>query len=1083
MLNALFLHTEKRTATQHFMKDKLAKIIFSTRLMALLFVIYATAMVMGTFVESWYSTETARIWIYNAWWFELIMLLFVINFTGNIFRYKLLRKEKWPVLLLHLSFSLILIGAFVTRYISYEGIMTIREGQSEQFFFSEKTYLTAMVDGDINGERRRKKLEGDLIVTPEGRTSTYFWNELPWKSDFNGQDFKIEYVDFIEGAQEGLVPDENGEGFLKIVEASGGQRHEHFLKEGEVASIHNILFALNNRTQGAINILEKDGQYQIEAPFEGNFMRMADQLQGTVIKDSVQPLMLRSLYNMANLQFVIPEPITKGVFDVVEKEEKTENDADALIVRVSTQDESQVVKLLGSKGRINPPKTIQLGGLDFHLAYGSKQLELPFSITLYDFIAEKYPGTERNPTPSYAAFKSKVRVNDQESYDYDIFMNHVLDHRGYRFFQASFDPDELGSHLSVSHDRIGTGLTYLGYFLLYAGLMGIMFFGKTRFKDLGKMLRKVKAQKSKLAALLLFTLSSVAFAQEEVHTEGDGHDHSTTSSLLVENLDSLLSANAVTKEHAAKFGSLVIQDVGGRMKPTNTFASEMLRKVSKRDTYNGMNADQVLLSMTETPFPWYQAPLVYVKWQNDSIRKIIGAPESGSRIPLAQFFTNEGAYKLAPYLEDAYRAKVPNSFQKGFIETDRRVNLLYSALEGRILRIFPVPGDENNTFVSYREVGESNFKGNDSLYVRNVLPLYATALRSAKETGDYTQADQLLESIKGFQKRHGEKVLPSEKQIQAEVLYNKLNIFNQLYRYYAMFGVLMLILLISQIFKDRKWKRLGINIFKVGIILLFVAHLAGLIARWYISGHAPWSDAYEAIVYMAWATMALALAFARKSNITVAGSAFVTAILLWVAHQSWTDPAIANLQAVLDSYWLMIHVAVIVASYGPFTLGAILGIIVMLLILLTNNKNKERMKLNIKELSIINEVALTVGLVMLTIGNFLGGQWANESWGRYWGWDPKETWALISIVVYAFVIHTRLVPGLRGRFAFNWLATFAFMSIIFTYFGVNFILSGLHSYASGDAIIGGKFFAIYAAVWIVVGFLVYPKYKKYFKKG
>jgi len=179
---------------------------------------------------------------------------------------------------------------------------------------------------------------------------------------------------------------------------------------------------------------------------------------------------------------------------------------------------------------------------------------------------------------------------------------------------------------------------------------------------------------------------------------------------------------------------------------------------------------------------------------------------------------------------------------------------------------------------------------------------------------------------------------------------------------------------------------------------------------------------------------------------------------------------------------LMIHVAVIVASYGPFTLGMILGIVSLLLMLLTNSKNKKRMDLNIKELTIINEMALTVGLVMLTIGNFLGGQWANESWGRYWGWDPKETWALISIMVYAFVIHMRLVPGLRGRWFFNLMSILAYGSILMTYFGVNFWLSGLHSYASGDNILNlNKAIGIFAGV-IVFALIAYPKYKKFYKK-
>jgi len=258
----------------------------------------------------------------------------------------------------------------------------------------------------------------------------------------------------------------------------------------------------------------------------------------------------------------------------------------------------------------------------------------------------------------------------------------------------------------------------------------------------------------------------------------------------------------------------------------------------------------------------------------------------------------------------------------------------------------------------------------------------------------------------------------------------------------------------------------------------------GLIARWYISGHAPWTDAYESIIYVAWATVFFGLAFGRKSDLTVASTAFVAAIILWVANQNWLDPAISTLVPVLDSYWLMIHVAVIVASYGPFTLGMILGVTVLILMILTNGANKAKMDLNIKELTTINELALTVGLVMLTIGNFLGGQWANESWGRYWGWDPKETWALISIMIYAFVIHMRLVPGLRGKWIYNVASIAAYGSIMMTYFGVNFYLTGLHSYASGDVPVTPSFVYYLVAFLVVLAIISYVFYRKhYIKKG
>src|SRR5690606_7627851 len=217
----------------------------------------------------------------------------------------------------------------------------------------------------------------------------------------------------------------------------GGEPHDHYIKEGEISSIHNVLFTFNKPTEGAINIHYEDGDYKISSPFEGTYMTMATQAQGEVFKDSLQPLHLRSLYVMAGMQFVLPDPMVKGKYDIVPIEEKLDGQQDAAVVRVTTNGESEIVKLLGGMGRINDPIQLNLGGLEFFLQYGSIQHELPFSIKLNDFIAAKYPGTEK----SYASFRSKVEViEDEGSFPYEIYMNHVLDHEGYRFFQAGFDP-------------------------------------------------------------------------------------------------------------------------------------------------------------------------------------------------------------------------------------------------------------------------------------------------------------------------------------------------------------------------------------------------------------------------------------------------------------------------------------------------------------------------------------------------------------------------------------------------------------------------------------------------------------------
>ena len=336
--------------------------------------------------------------------------------------------------------------------------------------------------------------------------------------------------------------------------------------------------------------------------------------------------------------------------------------------------------------------------------------------------------------------------------------------------------------------------------------------------------------------------------------------------------------------------------------------------------------------------------------------------------------------------------------------------------------------------------------------------------------------------IHKFQRKVGGEVMPSEEKVKLELFYNKYDIFKGLFWKYMLASLFLFIVVIVQIFKKSKVVEILVKVLSVVIVLLFVYHTIGLGVRWYISGHAPWSNGYESMIYISWATMLFGLILGRKSALTLAATTFVVSMILMIAHWNWLDPSIGNLEPVLDSYWLMIHVSIIVGSYGPFTLSMILGFLVLLLYVFTNSKNKERLDLVIKEITIVNEMSIMIGLVMLTIGNFLGGMWANESWGRYWGWDPKETWALINIMIYAFILHMRLIPGLRGRFSFNFMAVFAFASILMGYLGVNHLLSGLHSYAAGDVV------PIPNEIWgwlltcVVLSVLAFFKYRKYYKK-
>jgi cytochrome c-type biogenesis protein CcsB len=1039
--------------------------LYSTRLTAVLFFLFAAAMGIATFIENDFGTQTSKALVYNVWWFEAIMLFFIINFFGNIFRYRLYKKEKWAVLMFHLSFLLIIVGAAVTRYIGFEGIMLINEGETTNQFLSETTYINVIVDNN----KEQKKIHKPILLSAWGSNSWSF------SDDFREDNYNINLVEYIPWAEKKLIDDENGVEHLFLVESSSGNRHEHYIKAGTVQNIHNILVGYEAPDNNAsINIFKRNDSLKIMAKSDGNFQVMATRQTGDLKKDSIQDFNLRSLYTIAGLPFVVPQPPTKGTMKTMSGP-KNDKKLDVVVIDVTSNNQTERVELTGGKFNNDNFKELTIDNLNFRMWYGAKVMETPFSVKLNDFELEKYPGSE-----SAASYSSEVSVIDaNESFDYRIFMNHILDHKGYKLFQSSYDlsGEKEQTHLSVNHDFWGTFITYLGYSFLYTGLICILFAKNTRFDYLKNSLRKIRKKKMTMSVMLAVFLSSFSYGQ---HTDNDVHEEDKISN---QKIDSILKANLVSLEHAESFNKLIIQDAGGRMKPAHTFASELVRKVSQTETLHGMEPSQVLLSIIENARLWYEVPAIYLEKKNTKIRKHLGIPDSTKYARLSDFFTSRGEYKIRELVAEAQKNNIKNNFEKDLIKIDRRLGLLYNAIGGGILKIYPIPNDENNKWVSQPETSSTKgFIASDTIFVQKSLPLYVQLLQTAKKTNDYTKANDILDGIKKYQKKYGAAVYPSDKRIELEIVYNKYNVFTKLVRYYGLASLLLIIFVIAQIFVTKKWINAAVKILIAVVIGLFLLHTAGLISRWFISGNAPWSNAYESIIYVAWTTMLFGFFLGRKSALTITATTFITAIILFFASQNWLDPEIANLQPVLNSWWLLVHVSIIVASYGPLTLGMILGIFSLFLILFTNEKNKKKMDLNIKEITIINEMAVTVGLIMLTIGNFLGGMWANESWGRYWGWDPKETWALISIMIYAFVLHMRLIPGLRGKYTFNLWTIIAYFSIMMTYFGVNFYLSGLHSYASGDQVITPT--SVYYSIGFlaILGTFSWFKYKKYYKK-
>ncbi len=1054
---------------------KIVNILFSTRLTAILFVLFAASMAIATFVENDFGTQTSKALVYNAWWFELIMILFMVNFIGNIKKYNLFRKEKFSVLLFHLAFVLIIFGAAITRYISFEGVMPINEGETTDLMLSDKAYFKVHIDDD---KEQKKPIYKHYLFAKKTDDANNFitgvvqfldlirgGNDFVIQTDFKDKPITVKYVNYIANAYEQFEQNEAGDEFLKIVESSGGSRHEHFIKSGETLNMHNALISFENPTVGATNIFIENDTLRISSPNEGTYMIMATQERIKVAKDTTQVFYLRSLYQLGALQFVIPEAAVKGKMQMVSGD-KGEHPRDLLEVEVITENTKQNITLYGNSLNTEAPVIFSQDGLNFRLSYGSKQVKLPFSIKLRDFQLERYPGSM-----SPKSYASEITVVDKEKvFDFRIFMNHVLDYKGYRFFQSSYnDQGEIEqTFLSVNHDNIGTWTTYLGYTLLFLGLIITLIVKNTRFAFLRKNLEKIKKKKAKLTILILL-VSFSSFAQS-THNE------------QYKTIDSLILAQKVSTDHAERFGELVIQDEGGRMKPVNTFASELLRKVSKKDTYQDFDANQVLVSLIMNPRAWYFVPFIYIKKDNTKARDLIGIPHDQEYARFSDLFSEEGEYKLTDEVAKAHKKKIKNKYEESILNIDGRANLLFGALEGGIYKFFPLANEENNKWYAFPEVAHAGFKGGDSLYVSNIIPLYAQAVVQATNTNDYTKANEFLDSMHKYQRKFGDQVIPSEKKIKLELFYNKYDIFKGLFWKYLLASLFLFVVVIINIFNNNKLINTLIKISALIIGLLFVYQTVGLGIRWYISGHAPWSNGYESMIYVSWATMLFGLILGRKSTLTLAATTFVTSILLMVAHWNWMDPSIGNLVPVLDSYWLMVHVAIIVASYGPFTISVILGMLSLILYSVTREKNKEKLKLAINEVTTISEMAITIGLILLVIGQFLGGIWANESWGRYWGWDPKETWALVSVMIYAFVLHMRLIPGLKSKFTFNLISVFAFTSILMTYLGVNHLLSGLHSYASGESA------AIPNQIWgwlafsVVLSIIAFIKFKKYYKK-
>lgn len=1024
-----------------------------------IFLLLFFAVVIGyaTFIENDYGTITAKAEIYNAKWFEFLMGLLGLNLIMNIFKYKMYKLKNINIFIFHIAFLVILFGAGVTRYIGFEGTMHIREGESSSFITSADNYFSV----DVMDTKTKKSVFVPLLLSKKSS------NSLNVSLEINSKKVDVELLSYIPNAVESVVASKDGKPMLSFMVTGGQQGQSVFLSEGEFYDAGSFILDFNSKKtfqKDSVKIFMKDKQLYFSHTVPMTYLYMDDRSTGTIKPSNMDKLTKRTLFSLAdsNGGFVLRNFYEKAETKIVTNPNmplRTQS-VDALLVKISVDGKSTKSMIFGQNGSIGKKYFFNIDGVYVNVSYGARKIQLPFEIKLNDFQLDRYPGSM-----SPASYASEVTLIDNrvgKKEDFRIYMNHILEYDGYRFFQSSYDQDEKGTILSVNNDP-GTIWAYLGYLLLAIGMFWTLFSKTHRVSQLIKKAQKARDMKA-LSFMVMFVLMG-AFSP----TYGLSSDEK--------------SALSFSKQHADSFGGVVVQDAQGRMKPLDTLSREILAKINRGSSveFDGKEIDtnQVVLGMMIRPDIYKNLKIIRTK--NKYINKILGVDEDTKYVSFTQFFQDVSAmrgYKISQQVDEATR-KAPknrNKFDKEILKVDERVNVAYMVYTGSLLKIWPKPNDINHKWFGTIEALQT-FEPKYADEVRNIAYNYFSSVDYALKTGDWSKANGYIEKIKNYQKKYGQDVIPSQNKLEMEILYNHTNIFETIFPYYLLMGFVLLILSFVKILKPTfQLDRFTKATFYM-LIVLFVAHSFGLGLRWFISGHAPWSNGYESMIYIGWATVLAGFIFSRKSSITLAATAILTGLILFVAHLNWMNPQVTNLVPVLNSYWLSIHVSLITASYGFLGLGALLGFITLLLFIFKNGQNEKHISLSIKELNAINEMGLIAGLALLTVGNFLGGVWANESWGRYWGWDPKETWALATILVYSAVIHMRFAKSLYSEFSYSVVSLLSFTSVLMTYFGVNYYLKGLHSYAQGDEIPIPDFVPISYGIVFLIIFLAYRNRK------
>ena len=631
---------------------------------------------------------------------------------------------------------------------------------------------------------------------------------------------------------------------------------------------------------------------------------------------------------------------------------------------------------------------------DYFITSDHRINKFPFTLNLIDFQVENYPGTL-----SAMDYVSIIKAEDK---DMQISMNHIGQHRGYRFYQSGYDSDGEGTMLSVAYDPWGIGITYTGYGLLFISMLMFLISPKEGF-------RKLLKNKAVAAVCLLVLTSSIPV---DVHAK---------------------EPRVLPKDVAEQLGNLYTY-YNGRVCPLQTVAKDFTTKLYGKASYKGYSSEQVFWGWILFPTTWTEEPMIKIKSQ---VAQTIGI--KGSYASYLDFHNTEG-YKLEEVMNQIHSGQEVDGAQ-AIHEADEKLNVLLMLFNGQLLKIYPYKNNDELQWFSQADklpVELENEENKEQWFFIKKTQDYM-AEQAVQE--NYNEVLEIASKILKYQKQEAKGALPSNRVFHAEKQYNTIDYTRPMAMAFATIGIILFFIYVRLWIKDKKpSKKLSVPLCIILVLaILYLGYLIGL--RGYISGHLPLTNGYETMQFMAFCTLILTLLLYRRYTLIMPYGFLLTGLTLLVNMMGQSNPQITLLMPVLASPLLSIHVCVIMLAYSLLAFCLFNGITATLL------PKTPLYDKQIGQLTRMSRLMLYPALFCLTAGIFIGAIWANVSWGRYWGWDPKEVWALITMMIYAIPLHQASVPFIRKPKWFHLYMIFAFLSVLFTYFGVNFLLGGMHSYA------------------------------------